>query len=103
AVAMFDRLREAALKPGLNLEGVIDVFARMKPALKDTELTMKCIKEMGNTMALMGKGGDVMARVGVQFAQMASRGKIAQEDLRLILAEAPQVGEAMLKLWGTMP
>ena len=102
AARMFDRLSKVALAPGLQLEGVVDVFARMRPAIKDTELTIKFIKEMGNVMATMGKGGDVMARVGVQFAQMAARGKIAQEDLRLILAEAPQVGESMMKLWGTM-
>ena len=102
AVAMFDRLEKVALKPGLSLEGVINTFARLKPAIQDSELIISFIQELGNALAAMGKGGDVMTRIGVQFSQMAGRGKIAMDDLRIIIAEVPQINSIMLKLWGTM-
>lgn len=103
------RLTELARLPGLGFAQAIDASIKLQigfqNAVKDTktrvDLAEESIRQFSNAIALTGGGPDVFERVITQVTQMAAAGKVLMQDLRPIITQAPALGAALQRAFGT--
>ena len=96
------RLKDIAKAPGLGLQEVFGGAAQLQGAGISQDTTATMIKELGNAVALAGRGKNEF-KLGVdQLAKMAGLGKVTMEDLNQIAAYAPTVRNAFSRALGTL-
>lgn len=92
---------EMAKSPGLTLLQAQQGVTQLKMVEVNADLAKKAIMEIGNAVALVGGGGEVLGRVVTQFVQMQGKGKVMQEDLRVIAESLPMIRRYMKEAFGT--
>lgn len=96
-----EALREVALAPGIDFEQAVKGSLRLQSIGYSAEKARKILIELANALALSGGSADQLDGVTRQFAQMAAKGKVMQEDLRIILENMPTLGKVIKDEFGT--
>lgn len=101
AAKEFDKLNEAAKKPGLGLEQAIAGSVRLQGVAFAADEARNVLVQMGNAIASTGGTATNLDSVTKQFAQMTSKGKVLQEDISVLAENMPALSGLMLKAFGT--
>ena len=96
-----EALRTAALAPGLDFEQAVKASVRLQNVGFSAEKARGVIVELANAVALTGGTAEDLAEVTNQFAQMTGKGKIFQDDLKIILGRMPKLAGIMKETFGT--
>lgn len=96
------RLTDIAKLPGLGLQEVFQGATALQGSGISADTSAVIIKELGNAIALVGRGKNEFKSAVDQFAKMAGLGKVTAEDLGQIAAYAPTVRSAFQRALGTL-
>jgi len=97
----FELLNDAAKKPGLGVEQAVAGSIRLQGVKFSAEEARKVLVEMGNAIARTGGTAENLDSVTKQFAQMASKGRVLQEDISVLSENMPALSGLMEKAFGT--
>jgi tape measure domain-containing protein len=97
-----DRLTQIAKGPGLGLQEVFGGATQLQGAGISADTTARIIEQLGNAVAVVGRGKNEFKGVVDQMAKMAGLGKVTMEDLNQIAANAPTVRSAFQRALGTL-
>lgn len=101
ADAELENLRRSALAPGLDLEQAVKGSIRLQNVGFSAENARVIIEELANAIASTGGTAEDLDEVTRQFTQMIGKGKILQEDLKIIESRMPILSRLMKETWGT--
>lgn len=101
AATEIEALQEAAKAPGLEFEQAVRASIRLQSVGFSAEESRKTITELANAIAATGGSAENLTSVTQQFAQMASKGSVFQEDLSIIKENLPSISGLMQKAFGT--
>lgn len=101
ADAELEKLREAAMAPGLDFEQAVKGSLRLQGVGKSAEESRRIIVQLANALASVGGTSDQLDGVTKQFAQIIGKGKIMQEDLSIILENMPNLAKVLKDEFGT--
>lgn len=96
-----ESLREVAAMPGLGFEQSIQGFVGLRSVGLDAGLAEGALIEMGNALALVGKGKADLDGVVLALTQIVSKGKVSAEEINQIAERVPQVRAVMKNVFGT--
>lgn len=106
AARQMARLEQIAKLPGLGFREAIEGANQLNVAFSDlpdaTARSSRTLAAFGKAVALTGGGRSELQRVITQVTQIASAGKLLQQDLRPIIQTAPAVGQALKSAFGTI-
>jgi len=100
AADQFGRLRKLAENPGLGLEQAVQGAIRLQAIGLSAQDAENTLLQLSKAVALTGTA-DNLDSVVTQLAQITSKGKILQEDLGVILENAPALAGAFQDAFGT--
>lgn len=98
------RLREMAAvarSPGLGLDQVAAADVKLRSVGLSAALSEKSIREVGNALALVGRGKADLDGVFLAFTQIVSKGKVSAEEINQIAERVPQIRKIMQEAFGT--
>ena len=101
ADAELEALRKSALAPGLDFEQAVRGSVRLQNVGYTAEKARGIIEQLANTVATTGGTADDLNEVVNQFSQMIGKGKIFQDDLKIITGRMPKVAQLMKEAFGT--
>lgn len=101
ADAELEKLREAAIAPGLDFEQAVKGSLRLQGVGKSAEESRRIIVQLANALASVGGTADQLDGVTKQFAQILGKGKLMQEDLSIILENMPNLAKVLKDEFGT--
>lgn len=94
-------IEELAKAPGVGYREAIQMATGLQAAGYSFEQVKNLTREVGNALAMVGKGKSELAGVNAQLIQMAGKGKLMMEDVRILMNYIPQLGKAMMAAYGT--
>ena len=94
-------LYELAKRPGIGLKEAEQTYIQFRALNMDGEKALRVIKAVSNAVALSGGGATEFERVNYQITQMLSKGKVLEEDLRIMRNSLPRLTVAMREAFGT--
>lgn len=98
--AELEALRVAALAPGLDFEQAIKASVRLQNVGFSAEEARQAIIGMAKAVALSGGTADDLNEVTNQFSQMIGKGKVFQDDLKIITGRMPKLAAIMKETFG---
>ena len=98
----FGEFRERAKLPGLGLEEVVSAGLQLETLGYQAQTAQKYISEIGNAIALGGKGKVEFGSVITQITQMSGKAKVLSEDLKPILTASPVISKAITDMFGAV-
>lgn len=101
AAKELEELRKVALAPGIDLEQAVKGSIRLQSVGFSAERARNVLIELANAISASGGSAQQLDGVTRQFAQMASKGKIMQEDLTIILENMPSLAKVLMQTFGT--
>lgn len=101
ADAELEALRKSALAPGLDFEQAVKASVRLQNVGFAAETARKTIEELANAVATTGGTAQDLDEVTNQFSQMIGKGKIFQDDIKIILGRMPILARIMQDTFGT--
>lgn len=96
----FQRLRKIAENPGIGLEQAVAGAIRLQAIGIEAKEAENTLLQLSKAVALTGSAENLDSVV-TQLAQITSKGKILQEDLGVILENAPALAGAFQDAFGT--
>ncbi|QHV96298.1 tape measure protein [Spirosoma endbachense] len=102
ATKQFAEFRQLARLPGLGLEEVTQAGLQLETLGFKAQTAEKYVSEVGNAIALGGKGKVEFAQVITQFTQMAGKAKVLGDDLKPIITASPVISKAITDMFGTV-
>ncbi|QHV99228.1 tape measure protein [Spirosoma endbachense] len=102
ATKQFAEFRQLARLPGLGLEEVTQAGLQLETLGYKAQTAEKYVNEVGNAIALGGKGKVEFAQVITQFTQMAGKAKVLGDDLKPIITASPVISKAISDMFGTV-
>lgn len=94
-------LYELAKRPGIGLKEAEQTYIQFRALNMEGEKAQRVIKAVSNAVALSGGGATEFERVNYQITQMLSKGKVLEEDLRIMRNSLPRLTTAMREAFGT--
>lgn len=94
-------LTEAAKNPGLGLEQAVRGSVRLQGVGFSAEQARESLVQMGNAIASTGGTAQELDAVTRQFAQMAAKGRVLQDDVTILSENMPALSGLMQKTFGT--
>ncbi len=99
--AELEALRVAALAPGLDFEQAIKASVRLQNVGFSANEAREAIIGMAKAVALSGGTADDLNEVTNQFSQMIGKGKVFQDDIKIITGRMPKLAAIMKETFGT--
>lgn len=96
-----DNLYELAKRPGIGLKEAEQTYIQFRALNMEGNKAQKVIAAVSNAVALSGGGATEFQRVNYQITQMLSKGKVLEEDLRIMRNSLPRLTVAMRDAFGT--
>ncbi|MBL0320263.1 MAG: tape measure protein [Alphaproteobacteria bacterium] len=96
-----DDLYELAKRPGIGLKEAEQTYIQFRALNMEGAKAQKVIAAVSNAVALSGGGATEFQRVNYQITQMLSKGKVLEEDLRIMRNSLPRLTVAMRDAFGT--
>jgi len=97
-----ETIREIAKMPGLGLEEAAQGYTNLRAVGFEAEKAKQTIMELGNALAISGKGKAEFSSIVSQIVQMSSKSKVLAEDLKPILNSAPIIAKILKDTMGTV-
>jgi len=94
-------LYELAKRPGIGLKEAEQTYIQFRALNMEGEKAQRVIKAVSNAVALSGNGAVEFGRINLQITQMLSKGKVLEEDLRIMRNSMPRLTAAMREAFGT--
>lgn len=101
ADAELEALRKSALAPGLDFEQAVRASVRLQNVGFTAETARATIEQLANAIATTGGTAQDLDEVTNQFSQMIGKGKIFQDDLKIIVGRMPILANLMKTTFGT--
>lgn len=101
ADAELEALRQSAKAPGLDFEQAVRGSVRLQNVGFSAETARTTIEQLANTIATTGGTAEDLNEVVNQFSQMIGKGKLFQDDLKIITGRMPKVAQLMKESFGT--
>jgi len=101
ANAELEALRKSAMAPGLDFPQAVQGSIRLQNTGMAAEKARYTIEQLANAIASSGGTADDLNEVVSQFSQMIGKGKILNEDLKIITSRMPKLSQAMNEVFGT--
>lgn len=101
AGAELEKLRTAALAPGLDFQQAVKGSIRLQNVGFSAEKSRDILTELANAIAMSGGSAQELDSVTRQFGQMIAKGRILNEDLGIIQENMPGITKAMEAAFGT--
>ncbi|CCH54488.1 hypothetical protein BN8_03663 [Fibrisoma limi BUZ 3] len=98
----FAELRELSKLPGLGLQEVSQGVLQLEALGFAGREAQRDVREVGNAIALGGKGKVEFGSVITQFTQLAGKSKVLAEDLKPIVNASPVIAKAIQNIFGTV-
>lgn len=95
-----EALRQAAKAPGLDFEQAVRASIRLQSVAFSAEQARDTIKELANVVAASGGTGQNFESITQQFTQIIGKAKIMQEDIKIILENAPALASVFQEAFG---
>ena len=102
ATAQFKDFYSLSQKPGLGLEETVQAGLQLETLGYRAQTAKKYVAEVGNAIALGGKGKVEFGQVITQFTQMAGKAKVMGDDLKPIINASPVIAKAINDMFGTV-
>jgi tape measure domain-containing protein len=100
AERQFQRLREIAKAPGIDLEQAVKGSIQLQAVGASAALAERTLRNVGRAVAASAGGPDQFAGVNRQLQQIAGKGKILAQDLNIIKENAPAMAKALQAAFG---
>ena len=97
-----ETIREIAKMPGLGLEEAAQGYTNLRAVGIEAEKARETIMQLGNALAISGKGKAEFSSIVSQIVQMSSKSKVLAEDLKPILNSAPIIAKILKDTMGTV-
>lgn len=101
ANARLEELRQLAKDPGLGFAQVVQGDISLRSVGLSSALATRALREMGNALAVVGKGKADMDGVLLAITQIVSKGKVSAEEINQIAERVPQIRRVMQEAFGT--
>jgi tape measure domain-containing protein len=101
ANVFLEQLRESAKAPGLDFPQAVQGAIRLMNTGMAAEKAKYTIEQLANAIAASGGTADDLNEVVNQFSQMIGKGKILNEDLKILTSRMPKLSQAMNEVFGT--
>lgn len=101
ANARIEEMRNLAKSPGLGFEQAVQADISLRSVGLSASLSAKTIEEMGNALALVGKGKADLDGVLLAITQIVSKGKVSAEEINQIAERVPQIRKVLTDTFGT--
>lgn len=101
ATERMSELQGVAKSPGLGFEQVVDADIKLQSVGLSAGLSTRAIVEMGNALAVVGKGKADLDGVLLAITQIVSKGKVSAEEINQIAERVPQIRRVMQEAFGT--
>ena len=95
-----EALREVAKAPGIDFEQAIRSSIQLQAVGFTAETARKSIEQLANVIATGGGTADNFGEVNRQFTQIIGKNKILQEDIKIILGNAPALAAVFQDAFG---
>lgn len=95
-----NNLYQIAKQPGIGLLQAQQTYVQYRALNVEGAKAEKTIKAIANAVALSGGGATEFERVNYQIVQMLSKGKVLEEDLRIMRNSMPRLTVAMREAFG---
>lgn len=102
AAKAMETIREIAKMPGLGLEEAAQGYTNLRAVGFEAEKAKQTIMQLGNALAISGKGKAEFSSIVSQIVQMSSKSKVLAEDLKPILNSAPIIAKILKDTMGTV-
>lgn len=96
------QLVDVAKLPGLGIAEANQFYLGLRNVNVEGETAIRTIKALGNAVASGGGGKAELGSLATQIPQLIAKNKVTAEDLKPIINAAPQVAQALMKLYGTV-
>lgn len=94
-------LREVAKLPGLGFEQAVEGDLRLRNAGLGAERSAESLRQFGNALASAGKGAPELDRVTLALGQIATKGKISQEEINQLIEAGVNLAPILKQAFGT--
>lgn len=101
ANARIEEMQRLAKSPGLGFEQAVQADISLRSVGLSASLSAKTIREMGNALALVGKGKADLDGVLLAITQIVSKGKVSAEEINQIAERVPQIRKVLTDTFGT--
>ena len=102
ATKQFGQFFALSQKPGLGLNQTVEAGLQLETLGYKAQTAQKYIAEVGNAIALGGKGKVEFGQVITQFTQMAGKARVMGDDLKPIINASPVIAKAINDMFGTV-
>lgn len=102
AAASFERIKAIAKAPGLGFMEAAQGYTNLRAVGFSAEFAEKALKNLGNALALSGKGKFEFGNILTQLTQMSSKSAVLAEDLKPILNSAPVIAKLLKEMYGSV-
>ena len=99
--ARLETLRDIARSPGLGFSQVVEADVKLRSVGMTAAESGRAIFEVGNALALVGKGKADLDGVLLALTQIVSKGKISAEEINQIAERVPQIRAILKGAFGT--
>lgn len=101
ANAEIKRLEQSAKLPGVDYQEAIRTSMALQAIGISAKTARTLIEQVGNALTLTGGSKALQENVMRQFVQMIGKGKVMEEELRIIAGDMPILKRAMKEAFGT--
>jgi len=96
-----EKLREVARAPGIDFEQAVKGSLRLQAVGLSADQARETIAQFANGVAAAGGTADNLNSVTTQISQIIGKGKILNEDLKILKENMPSISRAMVSAFGT--
>jgi tape measure domain-containing protein len=96
-----DALRKSAEAPGLDFEQAVKASIRLQGVGQSAEKARNTVEQLANAVATTGGTAEDLGEVVNQFSQMIGKGKILNEDIKIITGRMPVLAGLMKDAFGS--
>lgn len=100
ARAQLERLRKIAEAPGIGFEQAVAASLQFQGLGVSAGQAEEAIKQVANAVAASGGGADAFAGVVRQLNQIQAKNRVLQEDISILLENAPVLGNVLQDTFG---
>lgn len=95
------KLREVAKAPGIDFEQAVKGSLRLQAVGLSADQAREVIAQFANGVAAAGGTAENLNSVTTQISQIIGKGKILNEDLKILKENMPSVSRALVSAFGT--
>lgn len=100
AQEQLERLRKIAEAPGIGFEQAVKASLQLQGLGFEAQAAENAITQVANAVAASGGGAEAFSGVVRQLGQIQAKNKVLQEDVGILLENAPILGKVLQETFG---